>query len=65
MPKRWQREQEIAGQLLQNACAYTWFDLAFIEGDMVDGSKWSHDGMVDAFSAFLNERVEPKVQARA
>lgn len=51
-------------KITRNALEAAGVPVFFIEGDMVDGSKWSHSEMVETFSAFLNERVEPKLSAR-
>src|SRR5690606_41928153 len=51
-------------KITRNALEAAGVPVFFIEGDMVDGSKWKHDEMANAFSEFLNQRVEPQVRAR-
>ncbi|MBL8552165.1 MAG: 2-hydroxyacyl-CoA dehydratase [Hyphomonadaceae bacterium] len=51
-------------KITRNALESAGVPVFMIEGDMVDGSKWRHDDMVSAVSAFLTERVEPAVARR-
>ncbi len=51
-------------KITRNALEAAGVPVYFMEGDMVDASAWSHEQAVEAFSTFLNERVEPGVRAR-
>lgn len=47
-------------KITRNALEAAGFPVFEIEADMVDGSKWSHEDMVNSVSAFLTERVESR-----
>jgi benzoyl-CoA reductase/2-hydroxyglutaryl-CoA dehydratase subunit BcrC/BadD/HgdB len=48
-------------KITRNALEAAGIPVFFIEGDMVDATKWDRAAMTEAFSAFLSERVEPHI----